>query len=828
MKIISLELKGYKYLQLNNIEYIKITPESKLQLILGTNGSGKSSLLQELGPLPGLPAAYQKDGYKIIEIQHLGSHYILKSEFATTGNRFHFIKDDVELNPGRTTTVYRELVRQHFGITPEIHEVCIGATVFHRMSVLERRNWFTRISSADYTYAIQYYQRLKEQLRDAQGIIKINQSRLIQESAKLMTPADEHLTRVKISELQTFISMLLEMKRPVSRTQSEYLSDISKTDAALIAAADQIRMYRSRFASGYNSIADIDDQIIDVQSEMQTMDTRRHHLCGAIDTHQQTLSHLTSSSILHIKDIDQQLSDLDERLQALERSVKLKLVLTEPLEALRSLGSVYEPLTEVFVSIQENPDRKISRQTYTEMLEQRQILTQTITRADHAISELNRRRLDLEHFKAHAEMACPSCNHTWYHGYSEAEYQAVVSQILTVEPELDALTAELSQIDDTLNDAKTYLSQQRVYGDIVKSWPGLEPLWSYIRESEMFFRHPRSLVSVLERFKSDLQIEIQIAHLRTEIAEAEWLKDVKAKGAVTDIEVLGEQLEDMQSQLHRIDTSTAAAKASIIQLKGYKTIISQVSVLEGEIRDHMQRRDAAVRDLDQVQRTHALNESIRVVRLTLSELEQTISKIDIQRALVDDLTAQLSVHQSRAAVLKVAVQALSPTEGLIARNLTGFINHFIRQMNDFISQIWSYPLELVPVSADADSLDLDYRFPVRVNDQSHPAPDVSKGSAAMREIIDLAFRIVSMQYLGLSEFPVYADELGASFDAVHRSKVRSIIDIMVSASNFSNVFIISHYQEMYGSFQTADVIVLSDANVDGHHNSTFNRNTIIS
>ena len=45
MKIIKLILRDYNLLFLNNIKEIIFTPTKKTNLILGTNGSGKSSLL---------------------------------------------------------------------------------------------------------------------------------------------------------------------------------------------------------------------------------------------------------------------------------------------------------------------------------------------------------------------------------------------------------------------------------------------------------------------------------------------------------------------------------------------------------------------------------------------------------------------------------------------------------------------------------------------------------------------------------------------------------------------------------------------------------------
>ena len=57
-------LNNYNRFFLNNITRIEYTPKMKLQLILGSNGSGKSSLISELNPLPINKNDFQEDGYK--------------------------------------------------------------------------------------------------------------------------------------------------------------------------------------------------------------------------------------------------------------------------------------------------------------------------------------------------------------------------------------------------------------------------------------------------------------------------------------------------------------------------------------------------------------------------------------------------------------------------------------------------------------------------------------------------------------------------------------------------------------------------------------------
>ena len=64
MKIIKLTLHLYKRFDLLGADTLTYTPESPYQLILGKNGIGKSSLLNELSPLPCETTDLKENGYK--------------------------------------------------------------------------------------------------------------------------------------------------------------------------------------------------------------------------------------------------------------------------------------------------------------------------------------------------------------------------------------------------------------------------------------------------------------------------------------------------------------------------------------------------------------------------------------------------------------------------------------------------------------------------------------------------------------------------------------------------------------------------------------------
>ena len=83
----------------------------------------------------------------------------------------------------------------------------------------------------------------------------------------------------------------------------------------------------------------------------------------------------------------------------------------------------------------------------------------------------------------------------------------------------------------------------------------------------------------------------------------------------------------------------------------------------------------------------------------------------------------------------------------------------------------------------------------------------------MKEIINLAFKIIAMKYLKLDDYPSYLDEFGRTFDEYHRLTALSIINNLLMQSDFSQIFLISHYADTYMSLTNADVNILCKENV---------------
>lgn len=831
MRFINIMLSGYIRLELNHINYIELDFVNKIQLILGTNGSGKSSLMKELTPLPANHKEYKSGGYKIVELTHNNAHYVLKSMFHATGHKYHFIKDGEEQNTGGTQTSYRDLVRKEFKITQDVHDILIGVTNFTTMSIADRRVWFTKISDTDYTYAISYYKKLSMLLRESELGVKMTHAQLVQENEKLLKPEQEKIYRDEIVMFNDMLSYLLDLKPSSRHTKEQLQQDLARDEQQLTALTNTMREYRSQFVkkSIFKDKDDIDSAIIDVQADIQGHERFVQTLYAAMEEQEKTLTALRESNIDSNAGIDEVIDRLSVEINTTRSKIHYPFIdqFQSPKEADQALSSVADSLMDILGRLEANPSREsYNREIYAAKTEQVNLLQVCISAKETRMQDLTIRKKELEHFKAHKQVECPNCQHVWHQGYNEGTYQDTIAQIARFGHEIAADNVTLLEVQKVVEGQREYLELFRQYRAVTQSWQILNPLWEFLAGFVLFIE-PQKIGQVLNNLRVDLQLAMQVVEFQREFAETIKLKVMLSQNQETNVAAIIAKGEKDSRDVFEWNRVIASRKVWLSRLQMYKKVAVEVERLAAAISTTIEERSGKAQALVDINRIESINETIRLVKLELSQREQTISKIDVQKAVIANLEKQLTEYTAKTEVLKIAVAELSPTKGLIARGLTGFINHFTAQMNSFIKKIWLYPLELIPVIPDDDdSVELDYKFMVLVNETSK-IPDIARCSAGMKEVINLGFKVVSAVHLGLQESPIYLDEFAAAMDSAHRSQAHYTITNLLTSSNFSQIFMISHYENSYGSLKNADVTVLCDSNIGMSSDLAFNKHCTI-
>jgi hypothetical protein len=197
---------------------------------------------------------------------------------------------------------------------------------------------------------------------------------------------------------------------------------------------------------------------------------------------------------------------------------------------------------------------------------------------------------------------------------------------------------------------------------------------------------------------------------------------------------------------------------------------------------------------------------------TNSALQQAKNVINIHEMLKSTLTTE----KNNLDYFMTLADTLSPKNGLIAECIRIGIQQLTVQMNNVISQIWTYPLEVLPCPEDEDEnapSDLKYRFPLSIENGQNITPDISQGSSAQADGVDFAFVICVYLYLGLEGWPLWLDELAPTMDEMHRIRIMQMIKLLIESRRNSQMFMISHYVSGHGAFTNAEICLLNDKNI---------------
>jgi ABC-type molybdenum transport system ATPase subunit/photorepair protein PhrA len=81
--------------------------------------------------------------------------------------------------------------------------------------------------------------------------------------------------------------------------------------------------------------------------------------------------------------------------------------------------------------------------------------------------------------------------------------------------------------------------------------------------------------------------------------------------------------------------------------------------------------------------------------------------------------------------------------------------------------------------------------------------------------------------LGLDRGPLGLDEFGTGFDEGHRDAATQVISQLMEQLNFSQLFMISHYDSCYGAFYNAQITVMDKRNITVPSNKKVNEFTVL-
>lgn len=806
MKITKLTLINYKRLLLNNIKEFIYTPDSPYQIILGRNGSGKSSILAELTPLPAVPADYNKGGAKVIELEHRSSHYVLSSTF-TSAAKHSFLKDGEELNPGGTATVQRELVRQEFRITPDLHELMTGVVTFTRMTPAKRREWITALSDTDLTYAIGVFNKLRTQNRDSIGALRHVNNRLTSETNKLLAIEDAKSLDARAKEIRDELTLLMENKAINLPEHARIRQSLESNLTRLEQVARTILESNVQKPKGYDfkdeeSIAEVLQELRTEQSVTRSLLSKSTEEYAELEKLFETIQ---AYSAENLEDLKRKVEDLAVTLAEKQQRINTFLV-ENPEEKLSDSLEATNAFMRLLHVIPDNSDRKFNRNALIEAKEQVKTLSLERDRCQNRIAKAE---LKVEHILTAKETGCPKCGFVWKEGVSEGDLLKLKSYIEQQSKQMQAYEKRLAEAEEYINKAEEWGHHYRAFSNLVAQYPRLQQLWNHFIDNDLIYNEPWSHRALVSLWETDLETSREIDFLKK---EQERLRlALEGAGGQGDTEHLSARFKRLQSDIESLTVQLERCNQTIREVDEYNRRVTNILKLDVEAQSLGQQilkeRDLLV----EILRNEEIDRAIHHQQSVLANLQHRLNEKNTLEGIIGDLKSSSEDLAVESKALQLLVDHLSPTDGLIAEQLTGFISCLVDQINDVIKQIWTYDLFVLPCGMESG--DLDYKFPLQVRSPSNQIADISRASDGQAEIIDFAFMLVAMLYMDFVDYPLYLDELGRACDEQHRVNIVNYIKMLIDGRRHSAVYYISHFASSHGALAGAEVLVLDGANI---------------
>ena len=802
MHVLEAKLNKYKRLYVSGINSLTYKPKNKIQIILGTNGSGKSSLLKELIPnVDNIKDEYDVNGSKYIKYEHHGD--IIELCYNRDTNKHSFKINNEEYNQAGLVKTQKQLINQYFNLNKDISELLLSSTNFTTMSVNERKRWFTEIlSNIDYTYALNLFNKAKQRNRDLNAYIKLTKSKMLEYTKMLdqYTQDDTKEIQKDINLLNKLLAHLLEQKQPYKEINIKELQD------SLIPYIKEGRLLVDSLKNKHLTKSKISQKVTELKIQIDTLTNDKNAMLDKI----QRLEQLKISENDDKESIAKQINNIEDKLMKIEEKNKYMLSLSDIEDIYLEYNKILPYLTELHSSLMEHKVNDIDDyiteyNTYKNKVEQLKSNINLYKTKLNLLEEHIRHKVNDEHVR------CPKCGYEFIPGLDNIE--EIKKQINDYRSIINTLTEEYKDVSGIYDKLSNYVNTINQFHNYFNSLS--YPIYTYIKTKTNNFNNIDNLQTILDNILLDLEDMSKYNEYQKELEELKYKLNIFNRLDDNKLNQVFDRLNQLRKDYSNLINKLNILNQDYNRYLSYMNMINKLENILTIVEKYITSLKSIKENLIRKEENKYITEAINVIKLEIVNLENKLNKIKNLNEQYQQLKEELESYNKRYIATNKLVEYLSPNKGIIAKSITSLINDILDRMNDIINRVWSYNITIQP--CDIEESDLTYRFPVKVNNKI--IPDVSKGSSSIREIIDLAFKIVAMEYLNMLDYPLILDEFGRTMDPVHRIKAYDLIEEL-SRDYFSQIYLVSHFESMYGRFINADVIILDDRNIE--YNGKYN------
>lgn len=758
--ITELELSGFKRLALSDTKYIKINPQTNVHLMLGTNGSGKSSIMDLLTPLPPDRSDFEEGGFKRILFKYDSDNYEMYSE----DNKHSIYKNNEPIIESTGIKNMLEFCKSLFNITPTLNNFLLNKTKFTSMSALDRKDFITSISNVDFDYVNKLYVNIKKRLRDVQAINKHLNNKLL--SLKEYILSEKEITELKETEdrLKNVIYQLFENK--VTITNNKEVGRVVNVDKNISKLID--------------SLSELNLSIDKLESEHAISKSKLKENQLQIESIEIEIMKLTD--VLGVEDINDRLRVIRDRRKELNRS--------RILDTNIDIDYLKNMTTMLLDKVMEMSNLYVTPSTIDSTTSLYNTNTNRLSTYDNELQSI----YDLKRVYKESTniLTCPKC-HTHFDDTimfdSISKLDIRITELMELKKPILKENIELKEQVKSIDEFLTV--QSRVKTLLINS-----KLEQYVNTEDI-----KEIVRIVTQLKRDVFNTSELLQLdKDEVDLNKQLESNIDTSMFSGLQSKHDELLAINTQLKNSNNRLS----TVLNLNN--SINSDIDKVQYYLNNYEYNRK---NEINKIKNT-SINKLISIIKEELVIIGGKLDKFNYMMVEEQGITKEIEESELDIELLGILINELNPNTGLIGDSIKSFLGVYINEVNDIINKVWSYPLEVQPLE-DNDK-GITYKFPVFIKGEPN-TKDISLTSESMSEIINLAFRLVSLKYMGMEGFPLMIDEFGKSMDEVHLIKAYDMLE-RISDNNDSQMYIIAHIKACYNRFNNAGMTIVSGLNME--------------